>query len=98
MEYGMLIFGRGMSLNLTFFPGELMGIFRFLTSRKNIFSELFDCTIIPICVASGETSDVCVVHCLSIPAFIERGCALRRIENQKRKYKLESIMGNYSSK
>ncbi len=59
------------------------GISRFLTNRKNMFSDLFDCTIIPLCVASGETSDICVVYCLSIPAFIERVCALRGIDQSE---------------
>ncbi len=49
------------------------------------FSGLFDCTFSPLGIASGETSDICLVHCLSIPVFIERACALRKIDPSEAK-------------
>ncbi len=47
------------------------------------FLGLFKCTIILLGTASGETSDICVVHCLSTPVFIERVCVLLGLDSSE---------------
>ncbi len=38
--------------------------------------------------APGETSNMCAVHCLSIPVFIERVCALHGIDPSEAKIQI----------
>ncbi len=65
--------------------------FAFLQHRKTFFSGLFKCTIILLGTASGETSDISVIHCLSTPVFIERVCALRGIDSSEAKIQVWNL-------
>ncbi len=60
----------------------------FLRPGKAFCSEFFDCTIIPLGIASGEKSDICVVHWISIPVVIERVCAVRGIDSSEAKIQI----------
>ncbi len=44
--------------------------------------------MIPLDIASGETSDIFVVHCRSVPVFNERVCALLGIDPSETKIQI----------
>ncbi len=58
----------------------------FLLTGKKSFGFIW--LIFSLCIASGETSDICGVHCLSVPVFMERVCALREIDPPQAKIQI----------